>query len=94
MRHMTRRKLYTVQQIRAAYAQGAKDSRRLLVRARNLLSHPAHWHATPEYGEKRQTLSVEIAEHLNGLKNCEAWTEREKRLFSEQLKKLFVTHNR
>lgn len=83
----TGRKLYTVQQIRAAYAQGAKDSRSLLVRARNLLSQPAHWHATPEHGEKRQALSVEIAEHLSGLENCEAWTEREKRLFREQLKR-------
>lgn len=83
----TGRKLYTVQQIRAAYSQGAKDSRSLLVRARNLLSHPAHWQATPEHHEKRQALSVEIAEHLNGLEKCEAWTEREKRLFREQLKK-------
>lgn len=30
----TVRKLYTVQQIRAAYSQGTKDSRSLLVRAR------------------------------------------------------------
>lgn len=83
----TGRKLYTVQQIRAAYAQGAKDSRSLLVRARNLLSHPAHWHAEEKHEEKRLSLSAQIAEHLNGLENCEAWTEREKRLFREQLKK-------
>jgi hypothetical protein len=82
----TGRKLYTVQQIRSAYSQGAKDSRRLLVLARNLLSHPDHWHATPEHADKRQALSTEIAKHLNGLENCEAWTEREKRLFREQLK--------
>ena len=83
----TGRKLYTVQQIRAAYAQGAKDSRSLLARARNLLSHPANWHAEEGHAEKRLQLSEQIAEHLNGLENCEAWTEREKRLFREQLKK-------
>ena len=81
----TGRKLYTVQQIRAAYAQGAKDSRGLLVRARNLLSHPANWHAEETHAEKRLLLSAQIAEHLSGLENCEAWTEREKRLFLEQL---------
>jgi hypothetical protein len=75
----TGRKLYTVQQIRAAYAQGARDSRGLLVRARNLMSHPARWHAEESHAEKRLLLSAQIAEHLGGLDGCEAWTENGKR---------------
>lgn len=75
----TGRKLYTVQQIRAAYSQGSKDSRSLLVRARNLLSHPSHWHATDEHAEKRLLLSSQIREHLAGLDESESWTEAEKR---------------
>jgi hypothetical protein len=74
----TGRKLYTVQQIRAAYVQGAKDSHSLLVYARNLLSNPAHWHATDSHHAKRQELSEEIAVHLNGLDLSEAWTEQPK----------------
>jgi hypothetical protein len=70
----TGRKLYTVQQIRAAYAQGAKDSRSLLVKAAKALP-------------SAEQLKTEIAEHLNGLEGCEAWTEREKRLFREQLRR-------
>jgi hypothetical protein len=82
----TGRKLYTVQQIRAAYSQGAKDSRTLLTRCRNMLSHPAHWGAEESVVAARYKLYTEVLEHLNGLENCEAWTEREKRLFREQLK--------
>ena len=83
----TGRKLYTVQQIRAAYAQGTRDSRGLLVRCRNMLSHPAHWGAEEGVVAARYKLYTEVLEHLNGLENCEAWTEREKRLFREQLRK-------
>lgn len=57
-------------------AQGSKDSRSLLARARNLLSHPASWHADEGHAEKRLLLAEQIAEHLNGMENCEAWTER------------------
>jgi hypothetical protein len=76
----TGRKLYTVQQIRAAYAQGQRDSVDLLRRARNLLSQPPGWVDTPSNSESRYTLSVEISEHLNGLELSEAWTENQKRL--------------
>lgn len=82
----TGRKLYTVQQIRAAYAQGSRDARDLLTSARNLLSHPAHWHATPGHAESRQSLSEKIAVHLNGLNLSEAWTEREKRTVAKEAK--------
>ena len=78
----TGRKLYTVQQIRAAYAQGAKDSRTLLTRCRNMLSHPAHWGADDEVIKARQALYTEVLEHLNGLEHSEAWTEREKRVMT------------
>jgi hypothetical protein len=71
----TGRKLYTVSQIRDAYEQGMKDSKTLLVRSRNLLSHPQHWHGTEAHAEKRMTLSKEIANHLNGLAASKAWTE-------------------
>jgi hypothetical protein len=64
--------LYTVQQTRAAYAQGQKDSRKLLVRARNIMSHPANWAEEQTHHESRLRLSVEIAEHLNGLENSTA----------------------
>ena len=76
----TGRRLYTVQQIRAAYAQGAKDSRTLLTRCRNMLSHPAHWGADDEVIRARHALYTEVLEHLNGLESCEAWTERERRV--------------
>ncbi len=72
----TGRKLYTVQQIRKAYAQGQKDSLSLLCRARNLLSHPPHWVDTPSNVESRHRLCLEITEHLNGLELSEAWTEK------------------
>lgn len=75
----TGRRLYTVQQIRAAYAQGAKDSRTLLTRCRNMLSHPAHWGADDEVMKARHALYTEVLEHLNGLEHSEAWTEAEKR---------------
>jgi hypothetical protein len=78
----TGRKLYTVQQIRAAYAQGAKDSRTLLTRCRNMLSHPAHWGADDDVIKARHALYTEVLEHLNGLENCESWTERERRVVS------------
>lgn len=78
----TGRKLYTVQQIRAAYAHGAKDSRTLLTRCRNMLSHPAHWGAEDSVIRARHALYTEVLEHLNGLENCEAWTEREKRVMA------------
>jgi hypothetical protein len=63
----TGRRLYTVQQIRAAYAQGAKDSRSLLTRCRNMLSHPAHWGADDDVMKARHALYTEVLEHLNGL---------------------------
>ena len=65
----TGRRLYTVQQIRAAYAQGAKDSRALLVRCRNMLSHPAHWGADDEVVKARYALYTEVIEHLNGVED-------------------------
>jgi hypothetical protein len=80
------RKQYTVQQIRAAYSQGVKDSRTLLTRCRNMLSHPAHWGAEESVVAARYKLYTEVLEHLNGLENCEASTKREKRVFREQLK--------
>lgn len=73
----TGRKLYTVQQIRAAYAQGAKDSRSLLARCRNMLSHPAHWGADDDVIQARHALCTGVLEHLNGLDQSEAWTELE-----------------
>jgi len=78
----TGRRLYTVQQIRAAYAQGANDSRTLLTRCRNMLSHPAHWGAEDSLIRARHALYTEVLEHLTGLENCEAWTEREKRVMA------------
>jgi hypothetical protein len=63
---VTGRRLYTVSQMRADFKAGSNESQGLLVRARNLLSHPGHWHATPEHAEKRRALSDEIAAHLNG----------------------------
>lgn len=83
----TGRKLYTVQQIRAAYAQGQRDSISLLRRARNLLSHPPGWVDTPTNSESRYALSVEIAEHMNGLELSEAWTEKQKREWREELRR-------
>ena len=83
----TERKLYTVQQIRAAYAQGQRDSLSLLLRARNLLSHPPGWVDTPANSESRYALSVEIAEHMNGLELSEAWTEKQKREWQEELRR-------
>lgn len=83
----TGRKLYTVQQIRAAYAQGQRDSLSLLRRARNLLSHPPGWVDTPANSESRYALSVEIAEHMNGLELSEAWTEKQKREWREELRR-------
>ena len=56
----TGRKLYTVQQIRAAYSQGAKDSRTLLTRCRNMLSHPAHWGAEESVVAARYKLYTEV----------------------------------
>jgi hypothetical protein len=63
----TGRRLFTVQQMRSAYAQGSKDSRALLVRCRNLLSHPAHWGADDEVIASRRALYTEVVEHLNDL---------------------------
>ena len=83
----TGRKLYTVQQIRAAYAQGQKDSISLLRRARNLLSHPPGWVDTASNSESRYALSLEIAEHMNGLELSESWTEKQKREWQEQLRR-------
>lgn len=60
----TGRRLYTVQQMRAAYAQGAKDSRSLLVRCRNLLSHPSHWFSEAEHIATRERLYAEIIAHV------------------------------
>ena len=75
----TGRKLYTVQQIRAAYVQCAKNSRTLLTRCRNMLSHPANWGADDDVMKARRALYTEVLEHLNGLEHSEAWTEAEKR---------------
>lgn len=83
----TGRKLYTVQQIRAAYSQGAKDSRTLLTRCRNMLSHPAHWGADDEVIKARHALYTEVLEHLNGLEHSEAWTEKQKRAWRENLRR-------
>ena len=71
-----------MQQIRAAYAQGAKDARGLLMRCRNMLSHPAHWGADDGVIKARYALYTEVLEHLGGLENCESWTERERRVVS------------
>lgn len=63
----TGRRLYTVQQMRAAYSQGSKDALGLLARARNLLSHPPHWCADPANKESRYALSVEIDQFMHGI---------------------------
>ena len=76
----TGRKLYTVQQIRAAYAQGSKDSRSLLVRCRNMISHPAHWGADDDVINARYAIYADVLEHLNGLEQSEMWTDAERRL--------------
>jgi hypothetical protein len=41
--------------------------RALLVRARNLLSQPAHWGADDEHIKSRYALYTEIQEHLSGM---------------------------
>ena len=43
------------------------DSRILLERARNMLSHPESWRKTPEYNQKRIELLDEISKYLNEL---------------------------
>ena len=42
--------------------------RALLVRARNLLSQPAHWGADDEHIKSRYALYTEISEHIAGEK--------------------------
>lgn len=51
------------------------EANNLLVRARNLLSHPAYWHGTPEHHEKRQALSLKITEYLNSRSGFETIQE-------------------
>lgn len=68
----TGRRLYTVQQMKAAYSQGAKDSRSLLVRCRNLLSHPSHWLATDSSKASRDALYTEVIAHLDATPTPEA----------------------
>ena len=65
----TGRELYTAQQIRAAYAQGAKDSRTLLTRCRNMLSHPAHWGADEDVIRARHGQAGKLKQAVSGDQN-------------------------
>jgi hypothetical protein len=48
------------------------EQRDLLLRCRNMLSHPAHWGAEEDVVATRYKLYTEVLEHLNGLENCGA----------------------
>ena len=61
----TGRRLYTVQQLRASYARGGKESIEILKRCRNMLSHPAHWSADEKVLAARSLLYLDTVKHLN-----------------------------
>lgn len=60
----TGRQMYTITAIRKAYDAGTNDSRELLVKCRNLLSHPAHWGANDEVVIARRAVYSEVCEFL------------------------------